>query len=162
MRKIEYRAIAPGEGHSAGRALLEEMVTAHTGEPMPPIAITERGRPYFTEGPLHFSVSHTKSHVFCAISDRPIGIDAEEADRDVSEKLAFKILSAAEFARWEAATDRRLALLRLWVLKEARAKWTGMGLNGYPNGTDFSPDDPRITEIDGCLVAVIQEEDYAL
>ena len=162
MRRLAYRTITPGQGHAAGRALLRELVESHTGSPMPPIGTTDRGKPYFLTGDLHFSISHTKKHVFCAISDRPIGIDGEEMDRDISEKLAVKILSPEEFARWEAATDRRLALLRLWVLKEARAKWSGTGLNGYPDHTDFSPEDPRITEIDGCLVAVIEEEDHAL
>ena len=48
------------------------------------------------------------------------------------------------------------SLLRFWVLKEAAAKLTGEGLRGYPNHTDFSPDDPRITVIDGCYVAVLE------
>ena len=48
------------------------------------------------------------------------------------------------------------ALLTFWVLKEAQVKRTGEGLRGYPNKTDFSLDDPRVTEMDGCLVAVIE------
>ena len=43
----------------------------------------------------------------------------------------------------------------------AAAKLSGEGLRGYPNHTDFSPDDPRITEMNGCRVAVM-EETYAL
>ena len=71
--------------------------------------------------------------------------------------LAEKILSPAEKVRYNAATDKRRALLTFWVLKEAAAKCSGEGLRGYPNHTDFSPDDPRVTEIDGCLVAIIEE-----
>jgi phosphopantetheinyl transferase len=150
--------IAPGEGHEAGRALLEEMVVAHTGNPMPPIEVTNRGKPYFTEGSLHFSISHSKGHVFCALSDRPIGIDAEEADRAISPALAEKILSPGEYAQWQQAPDPRSALLTFWVLKEAQAKCTGEGLRGYPKDTDFSLADARVQLLHGCLVAVIEGE----
>ena len=56
------------------------------------------------------------------------------------------------------AQDKHYALLKFWVLKEAAAKLSGEGLRGYPNHTDFSLEDPRVTEIDGCLVAVLEEE----
>lgn len=151
-------AIAPGEGHAAGRALLRRLYREHTGEDMPPIAVTERGKPYFPGSPLHFSITHTKRHAFCALSDAPVGIDAEELDRQISPALAEKILSPAEKARYEAAADKRVALLTLWVLKEAAAKCTGDGLRGYPNHTDFSPDDPRVTIQNGCLLAIVQGE----
>jgi phosphopantetheinyl transferase len=47
-------------------------------------------------------------------------------------------------------------LLTFWVLKEAAAKQSGTGLNGYPNHTHFSLDDPRVTESHGCLLAIIE------
>lgn len=162
MLALEARAIAPGEGHAAGRALLKAMAEAYTGKPMPEIAVTDRGKPYFVEGGLHFSISHTKKHVFCALSNRPIGIDAEELDRNIAPALAEKILSAGERAQYEASGDKRLALLTFWVLKEAAAKSTGKGLAGYPNRTNFSLEDPRVIIMDGCLLAVIEEEDHAL
>jgi threonine dehydrogenase-like Zn-dependent dehydrogenase len=89
-----------------------------------------------------------------------VGISGRSADTVMNRArlaLAEKILSPAEKARFEAATDKRRALLTFWVLKEAAAKCSGEGLRGYPNHTDFSPDDPRVTEIDGCLVAIIEE-----
>ena len=43
------------------------------------------------------------------------------------------------------------------MLKEAEAKLTGEGLRGYPNHTNFSLEDPRVTETEGCLVAVMEE-----
>lgn len=139
-------------GHEAGRQLLEKLYREYTGQECPEILTADRGKPYFAGNPVHFSISHTPRHVFCALSDRPIGIDAEETDRQVNLKLADKILSPAEKARFDGTRE---ALLRLWVLKEAAAKYTGEGLRGYPNHTDFDPNDPRIQEIDGCFVAVI-------
>ena len=158
MIALRALPIAPGEGHEAGRKLLEQMVCGYTGQPMPPIAVTERRKPYFPGSDLHFSISHSKGHVFCALSRSPIGIDAEEADRPISSALAEKILSPGEYAQWQRAADPRKALLTFWVLKEARAKCTGEGLRGYPNDTNFSLDDPRVQQIGGCLVAVIEGE----
>lgn len=162
MLSLQGTPCSPKEGHAAGRALLQAMYEAHTGKSMPVIAVTPRGKPYFPEGGLHFSISHTRSHVFCALSDKPIGIDAEELDRNIALPLADKILSPSEKAQYDAAADKRLALLTFWVLKEAQAKCTGDGFRGYPNHTAFSLDDPRVFCKDGCLMAVIEEDDHAL
>ena len=160
--KIGCSPLQGRSGHDAGRALLAQMYQEHTGTPMPEILVAQRGKPYFAEGNLHFSISHTKNHVFCVLSTAPVGIDAEELDRPVDLRLADKILSPTEKAQYDAAPDKRLALLRFWVLKEAAAKCTGEGLRGYPNQTDFSLDDPRIIERDGCFVAVIRSEEHAV
>ena len=144
-------------GHEAGRLLLSRLYREETGEALPPIAVTERGKPYFVTSQLYFSISHTKKHAFCALSDKNVGIDAEEKDRNIDLRLAEKILSPAEKKQFDAAEDKRLALLTFWVLKEAAAKATGEGLHGYPNKTNFSLDDPRVTEMDNCLVAVVKE-----
>ena len=144
-------------GHEAGRALLTRLYREAVGEDLPPICIAERGKPYFENSPWHFSISHTKKHAFCALSRNPIGIDAEELDRNAHLALADKILSPGEKQQFDAAADKRLALLTFWVLKEAAAKCTGEGLRGYPNHTSFSLDDPRVKKMNGCLVAVIED-----
>lgn len=154
--------IGPEGGHAAGRALLRELYTRHIGPSMPHILITPRGKPYFSGNPVFFSISHTKNHVFCALSPRPIGIDAEELYRDINLRLAEKILSEAEYSQYLQAEDPRTALLTFWVLKEAQAKLTGEGLRGYPNTTDFSLDDPRVHTENDCLLAVLEDDDYAV
>ena len=149
-------ALEGRSGHEAGRALLAELYFEKTGQALPEIAVTDRGRPYFPDSPLHFSITHTPRHAFCALSERPVGIDAEETDRAISPRLAEKILSPTEKERYNSAADKPAALLRLWVLKEAAAKLSGEGLRGYPNHTDFSPDDPRVTQRDGCYLAILE------
>ena len=144
-------------GHEAGRLLLKQLYREETGEDLPPVLVTQRGKPYFEASPLHFSISHTKKHAFCVLSYKEVGIDAEEKDREIDLRLAEKILSPMEKAQFDAAEDKRLALLTFWVLKEAAAKATGEGLRGYPNKTNFSLNDPRVTEMDNCLVAVVKE-----
>lgn len=160
--RIAGRSIEPGTGHREGRLLLAQLYAEETGKPLPEIRITPEGKPYFPDSPLHFSITHTRRHVFCALAERPIGIDAEEADREISLKLADKILSPGEYAQFQSAPDPRLALLTFWVLKEADSKRTGRGLQGYPNRTNFSLEDPRVTVCDGCLLAVIEEDNHAL
>jgi len=156
---LESRQIKPGTGHAAGRQLLEELYRQATGSPMPPILVTDRGKPYFASGKPHFSITHTRSRVFCALADTPIGIDAEELDRQIDLRLAEKILSPMEREQYLAAEDKRLALLTFWVLKEAAAKCTGQGLRGYPKDTAFSLEDPRVHIRDGCLLAVFVSEE---
>ena len=160
--KLTYCKLEDQTGHEAGRQLLAELYRQETGEECPPVLVTNRGKPYFQDSPLHFSISHTKNHAFCVLSPVPVGIDGEEMDRNVNLRLADKILSPREYSRYEAASDKRRALLRLWVLKEAAAKLSGEGLRGYPNHTDFDPEDDRIFEIDGCYVAVLKENDHAV
>lgn len=157
MLKIAGESLNGRSGHEAGRELLSRMYRQETGQDCPEIAVAQRGKPYFVTGGLHFSISHTKGHVFCALSDRPVGLDAEETGRKLDLRLADKILSEPEKQRFQEAEDKDAFLLRLWVLKEAAAKLTGEGLRGYPNHTDFDPNDPRITEMNGCYVAVLSE-----
>lgn len=154
--KIASCALAGRTGHEAGRALLAALYREETGHELPSIAVKAGGKPYFPGSDWHFSISHTPRRAFCALSRREIGIDAEELDRNVNLALAEKILSPKEKAQFDAAPDKRRALLTFWVLKEAQVKRTGDGLRGYPNGTEFSLNDPRVTEMDGCLVAVIE------
>ena len=154
---LTYTLLDGRSGHEAGRKLLAEAYRQATGEDLPPIAVTPRGKPYFPDSPWYFSISHTKNHAFCALAPFPLGMDAEEMDRNINPKLADKVLSEREKLRFQGYPDKNDAFLRLWVLKEASVKLTGEGLQGYPNHTDFSPDDPRIQIIDGCYVAVLTE-----
>ena len=150
-------------GHEAGRALLEALYREETGAPLPTIEIGEWGKPFFADSNWHFSISHTKKHAFCVLSTENIAIDAEELDRRIHPALAEKILSPTEKAQFDAAADKNKALLTFWVLKEAAAKLSGRGLRGYPRGTAFSLDDPRVRELDGCVVAILEEgETYAV
>ena len=144
-------------GHEVGRKLLAQLYREQTGTEHPPILKETRGKPYFQDSSLHFSISHTKKHAFCVLAPFRVGIDAEEKDRKVDLRFVQKVLSPAEYDRFEKAADKNAAFLRMWVLKEAAVKLTGEGLRGYPNGTDFDPQDTSISEIDGCYVAILKE-----
>ena len=155
---LKHKNIPEGKtGHETGRELLEEMYWEQYGKPMPEIAIAPLGKPYFAGKDVYFSITHTKDHVFCVLAEKPIGIDAEELCRKVNPLLAEKILSPAEKKQYDMAEDKNKALLIFWVLKEAAGKRTGQGVQGYPNHTNFLLSDPRVREMEGCLVAVMEE-----
>ena len=147
--KLAWRRLDGRDGHTAGRELLAELV-----DPLPELRATERGKPYFPAGPC-FSISHCRNHAFCVVSDRAVGIDAEEMDRPIDLRLAARILSPGEKERFDRAADKADLLLRLWVQKESYAKLTGRGWGSYLYETDFDPNAVRI--IDGCYVSVTEE-----
>ena len=154
---LAHKRIRSGTGHEEGRKLLAQLYLQHTGRAMPPVLTGPWGKPYFAEGSVHFSITHTKHHVFCLLSDRPVGIDAEELTRQVRPALAEKILSPMEKEQYDLAEDKNKTLLTFWVLKEAAGKRTGQGLRGYPNHTEFLLPDARVQEMEDCLVAVMEE-----
>ena len=153
--ELNYCTVGELTPHEAGRRLLANMYREETGCPLPEILLGQRGKPYFAEGGYHFSVSHTKKLVFCALSKKPVGIDAEDLSREIKLSLAEKILSPYEYAQYEKAADKQKALLTFWVLKEAAGKLTGEGINGYPNHTNFDLADPRVQTIENHIVAII-------
>ena len=162
---LASRALEGCSGHEMGRALLAELYAAHAGGPMPPVLTAPGGKPCFAGSPWHFSISHTKGHVFCALADRPVGIDAEEADRPIDLRIAPKILSPGELVQFQAAADKRSTLLQFWVLKEAAAKLTGEGLKWHPTHTDFMLPDSRVRMLEGCVLAIMtdsEEEAYVV
>ena len=151
--------LEPGQtGHDAGWALLEALYREETGCPLPRVVRNHRGHPRFADSHLCFSIAHTDRHAFCVLAPKPVGIDAEELDRPVRFSLAKRIFSPAEQLRFAAAANPQEAFLALWVLKEAAAKCSGLGLVGFPNQTDFSPEDPRVRRWAGCLVAIVAQE----
>lgn len=155
--KLAFCALDGETGHDAAYRLLENLYREETGQDLPQILRTDRGKPYFVGSPYHFSIAHTPRHAFCVLSRRNVAIDAEEGSRKISPALVEKILSPEEKLRYDQASDKHRALLTFWVLKEAEAKLSGEGLRGYPNHTNFSLTDTRVQELDGCLVAIFED-----
>lgn len=155
--KLSHCTLRDETGHEAGRRLLRELYRQETGEDLPPILTTSQGKPYFENSPWHFSISHTKRHAFCVLAKENVAIDAEELDRKVNPRFPGWVLSPTEKAQYDAAKDQQKAILTFWVLKEAAAKLSGKGMQGGFRDTAFSLEDPRVREMDGCLVAVMTE-----
>ena len=89
----------------------------------------EHGKPYFRDHPeICFNISHSGDLVMCAVSDYEIGIDVQEKKQIHKDRVAKRILTSEEFEKYLAAPDRSELFFRIWVMKEARLKWTGEGI----------------------------------
>jgi len=79
------------------------------------IVYTDIGQPYLPGFPVHFSLSHAKTHALCAVSPVPIGCDIE-THRPVSPRTIHRVL---------ADTEREIDFFSHWTLKESYFKLTG-------------------------------------
>ncbi|MGI5936787.1 MAG: 4'-phosphopantetheinyl transferase family protein [Oscillospiraceae bacterium] len=119
----ESEALYPGRsgrrGSAFGVSLLAYAVKQVWGSELPQIGITETGKPYFIDRPKwHFSVSHSRSHVFCALSEFPVGVDVETR-REMRPAYIRRL--TRDFDPGE------LDIFQLWVLRESLFKLTGQG-----------------------------------
>lgn len=118
---------------AAVRKLLARAFFRLTGKAMPEIKTQPCGKPYWEDTGLHFSLCHTRQAVFCAISDGVVGLDAEKI-RPVSQAVIARVLSPEELRQFDGSDE---CFMRFWTLKEAYVKYTGEGLQGYPNKISF-------------------------
>jgi phosphopantetheinyl transferase len=97
------------------RQLLSYAYSLRFGGKMPDIEKDENGKPFFPARPdIHFSLSHSKTHVLCAIADCPVGADIETI-REISPHLRDRVCSPEE----------NLDFFKLWTLKESFIKLRG-------------------------------------
>ena len=117
--------------YTASRAMLRALLADYTGRPASSFQLgaDDRGKPLCVDGPA-VSISHSGDFVACAVCDvGDIGVDLEfwNRSRDV-EAIARRFFSPEE-SEW-LATQPADHFYRLWVLKEAWLKATGVGLSG--------------------------------
>lgn len=124
-------------GHEAAYVLLDRAYRMMHGGPLPPVTKTAAGKPYFLRGGPHFSLTHTKTMAFCALSRQPVGVDAETV-RPVRPLVAARTMNPLELAWLEAQEDPDRGFLTLWTAKEAWVKLTGEGLNGRPKQVELT------------------------
>ena len=111
--------LAEGADKSAlARALLRHGVKEVWGCEMPHIEKDRRGKPLFAGmEKMHFSLSHSKTHVLVALSDAPVGADTETLRpvKEENERL-FSPGMLADFGYFGG-----------WCLREAVFKLRGEG-----------------------------------
>ncbi len=81
---------------------------------------TQNGKPYSDKGEAHFSITHTDSAALIAVSDSPVGIDAE----NITERRYNAVLKRFT-PREQAQINGLTAFLKNWVVKEAYIKMLG-------------------------------------
>ena len=105
------------------RALREEYGITE----VPEFVYNEFGKPSFSNLPIHFSLSHCKDAVACAVSNHNIGIDVETIV-PYNPDVARRICTAAELKMLTQSEDKDVDFIKLWTMKEAISKYEGMGL----------------------------------
>lgn len=89
----------------------------------------EHGKPAIIGHPeIHFSLSHCRDAVACAVGSRPVGIDVESI-REYKEPLARYTMNDDELRQIVAAPQPEVAFIRLWTMKEAALKQIGTGIS---------------------------------
>jgi len=102
------------------------------------------GKP-FVENPfqLSFNISHSGSIAVIAVTDRDVGIDVEQLERQVDTAAVlrrfFSPAEQASYAQYRQVDPRR-TFFRGWTRKEAVLKATGEGIAGLAhNEISFAP-----------------------
>ena len=106
------------------RALREEYSIAE----VPEFVYNEFGKPSLPNLPIHFSLSHCKDAIACAVSDHNIGIDVESI-APYNPDVARRVCTAAELEMLEQSANKDVDFIKLWTMKEAISKYEGMGLS---------------------------------
>ena len=114
-----YPPISQNRGSALGISLLAEAYSDYLGAPLPKIMKLLTGKPYLLGDPeYHFSISHSKTHVFCAISNEPVGVDTE-THRYIKPSVIEKLTTPEEL--------ESLPFFDIWVLRESLFKLVGEG-----------------------------------
>ena len=95
---------------------------------IPEFAFNEFGKPSLPNLPIHFSLSHCKDAVACAVSDHNIGIDMENVV-SYNPDVARRVCTAAELEMLTQSEDQDADFIKLWTKKEAISKYEGMGVS---------------------------------
>lgn len=106
-----------------GRKLLFSAVYSVYSIVQPKIERTHAGKPFFPDYPdIHFSISHSKNFVICALSDNDVGVDVQ-FERRVSPLLEKRVCDQSELSV--------ASFFSLWSLKESYIKLIGQKNKSY-------------------------------
>lgn len=117
-----------------------------------------QGRPQIIPAnPIRFSLAHCRRFVACVVCrDFDVGIDIEDLSRpEVQWRDSMVFLPDQERAYIEAgdAEGRRDRFFRLWTMREAFAKASGMGLARALETVEFDLDPYVVRLADGSISA---------
>lgn len=144
--------------------LLSHAVQSTWGlSPLPELARTEDGKPYFPSLPQHqFNLSHSQPYALCALDEKSVGADIQTVRDSWREGLPKRVCSPEELIWLEEQPERWKAFALLWALKEAKVKYTGTGLR--VDIRDISAPLPAegstLYQLDGLWFRIYEGEDW--
>lgn len=117
-----------------GEALVKRAWSLYTGKTDPPeMNRTAKGKPYFENTDIHFSVSHSGDLWVCLFAHFNVGVDIQMIKDGRLQEIAERFFTKeeAESVRQEG----RNAFFRIWTSREACGKYEGSGffLQGKPD-----------------------------
>lgn len=105
----------------ASRLILQNLFPGY-----PQIVYTETvGKPVLKESELHISITHSANLAAVYISEKKVGIDVEQLDRNI-DKVVQRFVAPQEIDFIEKGSHPQLAKIMLWAAKEAIYKCSGL------------------------------------
>ena len=120
-------------------------------------SLDANGKPYFENGSVFFSLSHSGNYAVCAVSDCEVGVDIEQPRRN-SLKLAKRFFTEGEYELIAESADPDEQFCRIWVIKESYIKATGSGfktpLESFTAADRIGEYSTAHFKLHGCHIAV--------
>ncbi|NOR74220.1 MAG: 4'-phosphopantetheinyl transferase superfamily protein [Draconibacterium sp.] len=120
--KVERRK----KEYIATRLLLNELL-----DKRPEITYLDSGKPELKNSIINISISHSSDFVVVIISEKNVGIDVENTQRNIN-KIATRFLSKNELTHISYLSDKQKITVLYWSAKEAVFKCTNK------NGVQFN------------------------
>lgn len=122
------------------------------------LEFSKNGKLYIAKTALYFNITHTDGLIMIAISDSPVGIDAENVFKKIdAEKIADKYFSAEE--REQIENQKHFFIL--WTKKESAIKYADLTLASALSKTSFKGNSPTgFTAYEGASTLSYAFDDY--
>ena len=146
MRAVRYRVSEVRERFVLTRGSLRALLSKYCGRPAPSIdlAVGRYGKPYVASpdrAGLSFNLAHSGNLAMYAFAHGwEVGIDVERPQQVVWTRSMLRAVFSEDEQAYLATLDlpeRQWAACRMWTMKEAKAKATGLGL-----GRSLRADEP--------------------
>jgi 4'-phosphopantetheinyl transferase len=108
----------------------------------PEIGHDQQKRPFLSNSGYKVSISHSRSLVTVILSNKKVGIDTEEKNRNVSA-IAKRFLSEDEFYWTSAADDPNEVQILCWSIKESVFKMMGIENVDFRTMIEIDPVKPE-------------------
>ena len=108
--------ISNAESRMGKELLAYALKSFHGIAPLPPIEISENGKPFLKDRSFEFNISHSHGRVVLALSDKPVGVDIEHEGRAIPELVRRRFFKDKE------------ATVEDWTKFESYSKLSGQGI----------------------------------
>lgn len=86
-----------------------------------------KGKPFFSDLKIKFSISHSGNLWICVFSDENVGIDIQEIKNINTKKIAKRYFSEEEYLYIDK--NGLNSFFQIWTMKEAFVKYIGEGIS---------------------------------